>query len=64
MPFFKTPTDRNYVHPFQDSKVIGTEPVQLEHDNWLDVQIAAGLIVEIKEDTPSKGKKPDQQVQE
>lgn len=58
MPFFKTTTDRNYVHPFQDSKVIGTEPVQLERDNWLESQIAAGLIAEVVEDKPTKiGKK-------
>lgn len=60
MPFFKTTTDRNYVHPVQDSKVIGTEPVQLERDNWLESQIAAGLIAEVVEDKPTKVGKKEQ----
>ena len=60
MPFFKTTTDRNYVHPFQDRKVIGTEPVQLERDNWLESQIAAGLIAEVVEDKPTKVGKKEQ----
>lgn len=63
MPFYQSATSYAYHHPEQNKR-IAAEPVQLEHDNWLDVQIAAGLIVEIKEDKPSKGKKPDQQAQE
>lgn len=59
MPFYQSATAYAYHHPEQNKR-IASEPVQLDHDNWLDVQMGAGLIVEIKEDKPAKAKKAEQ----
>ena len=59
MAFFRSVTDFNYHHPFQ-GKRIGSEPVRLERDSWLDSQIDAGLIEEVKDepvDKPAKAEK-------
>lgn len=58
MPFFRSATGNTYSHPFQGNKTISADPVQLEHDSWVDAQLEAGLIVEVVEDKPTKiGKK-------
>ena len=41
-------------HPFQD-RLIGNEPVELQDDEWLKVQVAAEILAMVPEEKP-KGK--------